>query len=141
LSIDSIFVPAWNNLGFLYFTLARYKEAERVLKIANALDTNFATPYKLLGMVHFKTGRLVEARQNFLHALELNPNYTGAILGMAYLGSAVGKPKEAMSYVEQATGKGATLEQLSKDEDLVQLRSTQEWKILMKKYFADTFKD
>ena len=53
-----------------------------------------------------------------------------------------GKTEEAIGYVEQAIGKGATMEQLEKDEDLAPLRAQKEpWEALMKKHFADKVKD
>jgi hypothetical protein len=63
------------------------------------------------------------------------------MLGMAYLLAAEGKIEEAIGYVEQAIGKGATMEQLEKDEDLALLRALPEWKALMKKHFPDQVKD
>ncbi|MEO6190716.1 MAG: hypothetical protein ABIO44_10515 [Saprospiraceae bacterium] len=88
-------------------------------------------------MVYFKTYRPDKARQNLLKAIELYPDYVGAMLGMAYLLTAEGKRSDALSYIEQAIGKGATLEQLVKDQDLVTLRTLPEWDVLMKKYFSD----
>jgi hypothetical protein len=55
-----------------------------------------------------------------------------------YLLAAEGKTEEAIGYVEQAIGKGATMEQLEKDEDLAPLREQKEqWEALMKKYFPE----
>jgi len=141
LALDSMYVFAWNGLGFTYLQTQRYAEAEPVLKKAIALDSAFANPRKHLGMVCFKTKRPAEARQNFLKAVELNPNYAGAMLGMAYLFAAEGKTEEAIGYVDQAIGKGATLEQLERDTDLPQLRAIPEWNALVKKHFPNQIKD
>ena len=150
IALDSAYVIAWNNLGSLYIDTRRYAEAEPALTKAIALDSTLANPPKHLGMVFFKTNRPDEARQHFLKALELNPNYAAAYLGMAYLfAEALAKEdtpasakatagKEAIGYVEQAIGKGTTMEQLEKDEDLAPLREQKEpWEALMKKYFSD----
>ncbi len=141
LALDSTIANYWNNLGSAYLNTRRYAEAEHVLGNAIALDSTLANPRKHLGMVYFKTNRPDEARQNFLKAIDLNPNYTAALLGMAYLLTADGKTSEAIGYVEQAIGKGSTFEQLEKDEDLAPLRALQEWKALMKKHFAEQGKN
>jgi tetratricopeptide (TPR) repeat protein len=122
-------------------SMAQFANALPVLKKAIALDTTFANPPKHLGMVCFKTNRSREAGQNFQKAIELNPNYAPARLGMAYLLHSEGKTTEAIGYVEQAIGKGSTFGQLEKDEDLAPLRGLPEWKDLMKKYFPDQVKD
>ncbi|MCK6692835.1 MAG: tetratricopeptide repeat protein [Thermoanaerobaculia bacterium] len=144
IALDSANIIAWNNLGFVYLNIRRYDEAEQVLKKAIVLDSTFANARRHLGMVCFKTNRPEDARQNFLKAIALNPNYAPAMLGMAYLLAAEGKTEEAFGYVEQAIGKGATFEQLEKDEDLAPLRSRDlgtEWKGVMKKHFPDQAKD
>ncbi|MBK6699481.1 MAG: tetratricopeptide repeat protein [Saprospiraceae bacterium] len=100
-----------------------------------------ANPRKHLGMIYFKTNRLDEARKNFLKAIELNPNYAAALLGIAYLFAAEGKTVEAIGYVEQAIKKGRTFEQLQNDEDLAPLRDQKEqWDALMRKSFPDYIK-
>ncbi|MBK9335295.1 MAG: tetratricopeptide repeat protein [Lewinellaceae bacterium] len=141
ISADSTFYRAWNMLGVVYLRIGRYEEAEAALTKSITLNAANANPHKHLGIVCFKTNRSREAGQNFLKALELNPNYAGAMLGMAYLLFSEGKPTEALSYVEQAIGKGSTFEQLESDEDLAPLRALPEWKVLMKKYFPDKVKD
>jgi len=141
LELDSTNVYAWNNLGYLYYETRRLAEAEQTLKNAIALASTVANPHKHLGMVYFKSNRPKEARQSFLVAIELDPNYAAAMLGMAYLLAFEGKTTDALGYVEQAIGKGVTYEQLEKDEDLAPLRALPEWKALMKKYFPDKVKD
>ena len=142
IALDSTKVYAWNDLGVAYLNTGRYTEAEPVLKKAIALDSTFANPRKHLGMVYFKTNRTDEARQSFLKAKALNSNYAGPLLGMAYLLLSEGKTVEAIGYVELAIGKGATKDQLEKDEDLGPLRDKNEqWNALMKKYFPEKAKD
>jgi tetratricopeptide (TPR) repeat protein len=137
IAIDSTQAWVWSNLGYIYLNLTRYPEAEAVLIRAIALGSALANPRKHLGMVYFKTDRPDEARQNFLKAIELNPNYKDAQIGMAYILVAEGITEEALSYVEQAIGKGSTFEQLENDEDLAPLRALPEWAALMQKHFPD----
>jgi len=144
-------ISSWISLGYLYLHAQRFEESESVFIKAIDLDSMHAVPRKHLGMVCFRTNRPEEARQNFLKSIELNPNYAGAMLGMAYLLSAdmsagdsskeKGKTEEAIAYVEQAIGRGSTFEQLEKDEDLAPLRASPEWEALMTKHFPDKMND
>ncbi|MBP6184462.1 MAG: tetratricopeptide repeat protein [Saprospiraceae bacterium] len=138
ISMDSTKTVTWNNLGLVYLNTLRFGEAEFAFQKATALNSTNANPRKHLGMVYFKTNRPEEARQNFLKAIALDPSYAPPLLGMAYLLASEGKTEEAVGYVAQAIGKGATPEQLEKDEDLAPLRAQKEpWEALMKKYFPD----
>ena len=141
LALDSTNAFAWNGLGWAYFSTGRYAEAEPVLKKAIALDSMKTLAHRPLGAVYFKTNRLEEARRQFLKTIELDPNARFARLGLAAISYKEGKTADALDYVEQAISKGITLEQLEKDEDLAPLRTTPEWKALMKKHFPTQFKD
>jgi Flp pilus assembly protein TadD len=121
--------------------LDRYTEAVPALKRAISLDSTLAMPRKHLGTAFYKTNHPIEAKQNFLKALELNPNFATAMIGMAYILLSEENTAEAIRYVELAIGKGSTFERLQSDEDLAPLRSTPEWTDLMKKYFPDKVKD
>ena len=127
----------FNNLGVTYIRLNRYEDAEKALRKAIALDSNSSAPRKHLGMICLRSQRPEEAKQNFLKAVEIEPEYTGALLGVAYIFILEKKNKEAIDYVEQAIVKGSSFEELERDIDLAELRSTPEWNELMKKYFPD----
>lgn len=114
IELDSTYTFTWNNLGGLYLLTHRYADAEPIFKKICSLDTTFANPRKHLGMVYFKTKRPDEAKRNFLKAIELNPNYTGAMLGMAYLLVSETKTEDAIGWVEKAINNGSTFEQLEK---------------------------
>lgn len=141
IELDSTYTFSWNNLGGLYLLTHRYADAEPIFKKICSLDTTFANPRKHLGMVYFKTKRPDEAKRNFLKAIELNPKYTGAMLGMAYLLVSETKTEDAIAWVEKAINNGSTFEQLEKDEELIVLQSLSEWHALMNKYFPDKIKN
>jgi tetratricopeptide (TPR) repeat protein/uncharacterized caspase-like protein len=137
-ALDTTNMFVLNNLGGCYLQTHRYAEAEPVFKKVIKLDSTYANPRRHLGMVCFKTNRPDEARRHLLKALELNPNYLPSYIGMACLLFSEGKTAEAIAYIEQAIGKGATMEQLENDADLAPLREQKEqWDALIKKYFSD----
>lgn len=121
--------------------MQNYTEAEQYYQKAIALDSTLAVFHRQLGMVYLKTNRTEKSRQCFLKSLALNPNFSAAMLGMAYLLSAEGKTAEAIGYVEQAITRGSKFQQLEQDKNLDSLRAMPEWKALMKKHFPDQAKD
>ncbi len=135
------YLDALVGIGAILRDQKHFAEAEQQFKKAIALDSTDVTANRMLGNVYFNTNRPDEARQQFLKTIELDPNARWARLGMAAVLAVEGKTVEAIDYVEQAIGKGITLEQLEKDEDLAPLRATPEWKALMKKHFPNHFKD
>ncbi len=146
--LDAEKFGAWSNLGFILLQMNRFAEADSALQRSISLlqrdislNPRYAHTHTHLGMIYFKTNRLELARQNFLKALEVNPNYAGAMLGMAYILFSEGKTAEALAQVELAIGKNASFEQLENDRDLAPLRALPEWRALIKKHFPDQAKD
>ncbi|MGB5024049.1 MAG: tetratricopeptide repeat protein, partial [Saprospiraceae bacterium] len=135
------YLDALVGIGEILQNQKHFAEAEQQLKKAIALDSTNVFANRVLGNVYFNTNRPDEARQQFLKTIELDPNARWARIGMAAVLAAEGKTAEAIGYVEQAIGKGITLEQLQSDEDLATLRDMPEWKVLMKKHFPEKFKD
>jgi len=131
------YLDALVGIGEILRNQKHFTEAEQQLKKAIALDSTNVFANRVLGNVYFNTNRPDEARQQFLKTIELDPNARFARLGMAAVLAAEGKTAEAIGYLEQAIGKGITLEQLQSDEDLAPLRALPKWKVLMKKHFPD----
>jgi len=76
LSIPSYNSPeiVYQNLGETYYKLGRYSEAEESLKAGLRLNTNLATTYYTLGLVHEKQSRRLEALKAYREALKLAPD-------------------------------------------------------------------
>ena len=72
--------PAYNtpeivyqNLGWAYYNLGRYPEAEAALTTALRLDPRLPISHYTLGLTWEKTGRVQEARDAYRHVLKLVP--------------------------------------------------------------------
>ena len=72
--------PAYNtpeivyqNLGWAYYNLGRYPEAEMALTAALRLDPKLPVSHYTLGLTWEKTGRFQEAREAYRHVLKLVP--------------------------------------------------------------------
>ena len=72
--------PAYNspeivyqNLGWAYYNLGRYPEAETALTAALRLDPKLPVTHYTLGLTWEKTGRFQEAREAYSQVLKLVP--------------------------------------------------------------------
>ena len=72
--------PAYNspeivyqNLGWAYYNLGRYPEAEMALTTALRLDPRLPVTHYTLGLTWEKTGRVQEAREAYRQVLKLVP--------------------------------------------------------------------
>jgi Tfp pilus assembly protein PilF len=83
LSMPSLTVPhaVHQNLGFAFFALRRYREAEQSLRFALSIESHepqMARTYLNLGMVLLAEQRRDEARAAFVRARDLAPNSPSA---------------------------------------------------------------
>jgi len=68
----------YSQIGMVYGKLEKWPEALSALATAEKLDPNFPDTYVYLGVVHTRNNQLVNAVQDFRHALELDPGNTRA---------------------------------------------------------------
>ena len=83
LSLPTLTVPhvAHQNLGYAFYAMKRYREAEQSLRFALSLEAQepqMAATYVNLGLVLVAEGRKDEARLAFRRARELAPNSPSA---------------------------------------------------------------
>ena len=141
IAMDSSNNYAWNNLGLLYYSMQKYDEAERILFKTIAMDTFFANPYQIMGLVYFKTSRPKDAALFFNKALEINAKNSYAYLGLAYLELEKKDTTKVIEYIIKAIDSGITFEYLDMDEELKTLKEQMIWKEMMAKYFPGKWKD
>lgn len=67
------YADAQDTRGFVYFRMARYDDAIRVVGTAKSLRPNHAETLAFLGMAYYEKGMRQEALPNLTAALELNP--------------------------------------------------------------------
>jgi protein O-mannosyl-transferase len=75
------------NLGYSYYKLGRFKEAEQFLRRAISINTADSDEYVYLGLSVWRLGRPGEAIQYVQHAIEIRPSAPGYhfALGMIFL--------------------------------------------------------
>lgn len=80
LALQPGYWDAWYNLGKVNFDLERYDEAEPALiKARDNWPTQQPRAHTLLGSLFQNRGDFDRSNQNFLKALEINPNYFNAL--------------------------------------------------------------
>lgn len=122
--LDPKLAAAHNNLGSVYFAGGRFEEAAAAFRHAGELDADYGQAffnlalaqiklgrekevnealdaslraYVSAGEAHLKAGRLKEAEEAFRGMLQIDPEYTPALLRLALVFSAAGRHEEAAS--------------------------------------------
>ncbi len=85
-----------NGLGMSYLQCGQIEYAELALKEAVALAPNSAALQTNLGMAYLESNKIIEAKSAFKQALSLDPFLVEAVVGMANVYIAEGKPEQAL---------------------------------------------
>lgn len=90
-------------LGREHYEKREYDKAEHFLARVIAQGGNrFADVHNMMGVVHHDKGRLEEAQEEFLRALDLNPHYTEAALNLAVTYNDLGEYDKAQQVYRTA---------------------------------------
>lgn len=81
--------------GRQHFDNKRYDEAEGCLRRILEHDVKYADVFNMLGVISHVSGRFASAIDFFSHALEINPNYTEAMLNLAVIYNDLGQHSKA----------------------------------------------
>jgi len=99
------------ELGKRAFEEGDYGKAQGYLEGFLKEKETFADVYNMLGFIHYISGRYQEAVRLFQKALELNPNYTEALLNLTVAyneAGEFGKAQEVYSRAKETRGEGST---------------------------------
>ncbi len=73
------------NLAWIYISQENYLDAYKECSTAHELDADNAYVQNYFGLIFMHINRFTDAREAFKKALSLKPNYTGAMLNLAFL--------------------------------------------------------
>lgn len=76
---------AYLNLALIDYRQENYEQAEKLLEIALSLNPEQAVAFHIRGLIDQQQGRIKQARDNYLRAIELNPDYMNAHYNLALL--------------------------------------------------------
>lgn len=85
IAIDAEYKHAHTNLGLLLFQLKDYKQAQSEFLIAIEQDKKDAIAYNHLAIIERQQGLFEQAKQHYLQAIDINPDYANAHLNLGVL--------------------------------------------------------
>lgn len=91
-----------NNLGFIYFTLGDFVQAENEYSKAIALDPGYFVAYNNLGMAYYEQGKIDEAKNIFEKVIMLYPDYPDPYTGLGLVYQESGKENFAFRLFTEA---------------------------------------
>lgn len=94
------------GMGWFYATLGRYEEAVASLKSGLRLDPLNANIRHSLSMIYQMMGRWEDALKEDREILELAPHDFRGIMGVADSLVGLGRPEEALEWIDSGTGHG-----------------------------------
>jgi eukaryotic-like serine/threonine-protein kinase len=108
LALDPRFALAKSRLSYRVFfrsVTEDRKYADDAVKLAReaaAIDPTLADPHMTLGSVYGQFGRLEQARQSFLRALELNPNHGVSMSNLSMTYALAGQLDESLYWTRRS---------------------------------------
>lgn len=135
IELDSSFSQPYGNIGFIYANAGNMKLAENYFRLSVEKDSMYVVGYYNLGLVYLIHRNLELAKTQMLKVVELNPNYFYAHFNLACIYSLESNTDDAITYLKEALDLGFDdFYSIKNDSDLENLRSTKEFKKLIKDY-------
>lgn len=108
LAIDANYLPAFNQMGLLYLTLAQNDPklldlAEVVCRQAQQINKNYAPIYNTWGLINLRQDRIIEAAAKFRQAFELDNRLYPAHMNFGQITLSFRGYDDARKAFEQAT--------------------------------------
>ncbi len=99
--LNPVLAGALVNIGTIYFTARKWREAEKYYQRALAADSQYPLAHFNLANLHEELGRTSLAIQHYKKALELQPTYADAHYNLALLFQTRGRDMEAIRHWKQ----------------------------------------
>jgi tetratricopeptide (TPR) repeat protein len=101
LVLDPTFAPALNMLGYEHLYARNYDEALECLERYAAASPGDANPFDSMGEVYFDMGELEQSVDKYREAVEVKPDFFGAIRNVAYVYGVMGEYDSAMVWINR----------------------------------------
>lgn len=95
IDLDPKYAPAYNQLAYNQLYAENLPEAEKAIKKYVRLKPKEPNPYDSFAEILMKEGKFEESIENYRKALELNPDFNSAYVGIATNCILLNKPEEA----------------------------------------------
>ena len=105
-SLDPRRFWSWFSLGLCHFDQQRYAESAGDFAVCAVLAPKFAWPWMNRGLALARAGRLVEARQAYNRALEIEPDSPESRVNRGLTALELGEPEAAVPDLKRAVALG-----------------------------------
>jgi tetratricopeptide (TPR) repeat protein len=106
LEIDPNWVNAYNALGYIAMTRARFTESEEYFKSFRFVVPDQANPHDSLGELFTVLGRYGEAEDSFERAIEIKPDFWASYHHLVIMKAHSGDPDGARAVIARALAAG-----------------------------------
>lgn len=110
-TLDPDFAPPYNQAGYAFRSLGKYKEAEEAFKTYIRLIPNDPNPYDSYAELLMKMGEFSESNESYRRALRLDSSFAASYFGIASNLAYLGKYDSARQVLEvmyqRATNEGS----------------------------------
>jgi len=141
ISLDSAYATAYYDLGLVYDDLKAYDKSIICYKKANAIDPDYAAYSTNLGYAYVYSGDFTKGIPFLEKALTKTTDNPWSYYNLACAWSLASNTDKGISYLKDALEKGfKDYDHIQQDNDIANLKKTQEFNTLMKQYFPDKVK-
>jgi tetratricopeptide (TPR) repeat protein len=96
----------WVELGKKFFQQRDYRKAEEYLRRVAQNNQHYADVHNMLGVIYHSESRFSDAIAAFEKALDINPNYTEALMNLAVLNNDLGNYSDARKLYDTLRKRG-----------------------------------
>ncbi len=127
-----------DDLGYAYFKTEQYEKAETYFLKALEIDPTYEQAHRYLNKLYYNTKQWEAAEKNLLKWIQINPKKAVSYYDLACIKSFQNQIPEGLEYLEQSFKKGyQNLDIIKTDSDIENLRKTDAYQELLKKYFPE----
>lgn len=135
IKIKSDYAPAYTNRAIIFRTIGEYSKAIEDYNKAIAIRPYHALAYYNRGNAYIYMGEEELGIKDYLHSIKLDPRFYAPYYNLACTYSLANNKDEALKYFESALNCGLNdFNQIRNDADLDNIRNTEKFKSLLKKF-------
>ncbi|MBI1227539.1 MAG: hypothetical protein GC192_20065 [Bacteroidetes bacterium] len=130
-------VMPYHNASYTYREWRKFDMAEEMAEKTVSLDSSLYLVYERLAFSYYYVGKYSKAIELNKKIISLNPDSSLYYYNIACLESLLNHNSQSLDWLELAIQHGYKYEQIETDSDLENIRSEEQYKLLIQKYFPE----